>query len=286
MTYLPGLVLMFLALVAWRKQWHTTGVILACVGFLGALSGQEWLQDIIRARALSRLPAEQFNYAMSQRERQQQFLRQTMMEGGRRTPEDLAKKTDGLIQMVSDLQGMLEAQAKRLDAYEQRLSAQQEASQTLEAQVAEARQRIEEHEEQLGGVTSFVHDVSEVAKTVEEFKGREEDRFIVAAARGNREALVYCQLAQVPRLDTLELQWGAYTPAADTYQVHKNIIRLHVVGPVKKLRREALTVRYVPDASRADELAQMSRRKNDILVNGEPVSGLFGQVVETSPQGD
>jgi hypothetical protein len=307
--YLPGLALMFFAVIAWRKGWHLTGLLFAFIGFLGALLTQTWVQNLIQAQAATQWPssppaeiasepaprelprdmpqppappepmygdeppaetADAEAEEQEERERRAEYVRLLMIE------DDLLKATQELTKVVTEQQSQLDAQAQQLESIKAALAGQQDTWESLKTDLGKAQQQIQRHQEQLGGVASFVQDVSQVSKKSEDFALKDKDR-LTYLPQSDEEAFIYFKLADVPRPETLAIQWDTLTPAPEAYTIHKNIIRLRVTGNLKKLMKRPFVVRYVPDTSRANDHARMFVQNREVYVDGERFTDIVAQ---------
>lgn len=252
MPYFPALGLMFLTLVAWRKGWPKTGILLAFLAVAYAFTVQEWVQDILKAH-MSPLVRQQLNDAKALKE--------------------LRKTVDGVSQRVTAQQAVLDAQDKRLTAQEGALSAQQQAWDTVKTGLEEARQLINTHQQQLGDVGAFVQDMSGGAVT-ESLSAKDKGRLILLPF-SNKAGTAYLQLSHVPRAGTLKVQWESVTFAPQAYTTHKNIVAVRLADDVKKFNKHPFSIRYIPDTSRTQEHAAMLLQNGVVYADGEKLPDLF-----------
>ena len=260
MPYAPALGLLFLTLVAWRKGWLKTGILLAFLGMAYALTAQDWVQDILKAH-MNPVVRQQLNDAKALKE-----LRRTV---------------DGLAQRVTAQQAAIEAQEHRLTGQEGALSAQQQAWDTIKAGLEEARQLINEHQRQLGEVGSFVQDMSGGSVT-ETLSSKNKGR-VIFLRRGNREGTVFLQLLHVPRAGTLKVQWESVTFPPGACAAQKNIVAVKVADDVNRFAKRPFLVRYIPDTSKAQEHTAMWLQDGAVYADGERLPDLFA-AASTAPR--
>ncbi|MCI0557836.1 MAG: hypothetical protein MN733_05025 [Nitrososphaera sp.] len=258
MTYVLSFALMFLALVAWRKKWHITGLLIALLGFVCAFSTQEWVQNLIK-------------HQLEVVQKRQQLYYAKQIDGLQQGLGDLAKK-------VADQQTSLEAQQELLVAQQAAIKAQQEAWNAMNEELLDARQRITKYQEQLGNVGSLARDILSGQKT-ESFQSGKTDRLIIIPDKKRKEALVYFQLWEVPRPETIQLQSNEKMFSADSYRLHKNILLLKITSNVKKLNKQSFSITYVPDSSKSVQYDTMTVQDGTVYANEQRLSEVFADLL-------
>lgn len=238
---------LFLALVAWRKGWHASGLVALCLGVAYAILSQPGVQDALKT------------YAAAQAQ-----LGRVGQQAASATRE-----VDELTGRLSAQGASLQAHEARLTAQESALTAQQEAWQQISGELQALRQAVDDQRDELARSQALVQDVVG-GTTTDELWLKDRERVILVPQDGV-ESLVYFQLSRVPRPETMKVSWHTTVFPATAYTVQQNIVSVKVTGPTKGLRKRPFRFDYVADTSRADERTTVSLRDDVVYAGDTPL---------------
>ena len=145
---------------------------------------------------------------------------------------------------------------------------------TVRAELQQAQQRLEGHHEQLAGVGSLVQDLIGGVRT-EELSVKHDPGRVVIVSKGKDLSAVYLKLSSVPRSGSLQVQWGGGVLPTQSVQAHRNILALTVAQDAKKLAKQPLAVRYLPDTAQSGEALSLSVRGGEVYVGNQRVSDVL-----------
>ncbi len=248
MVAVVTLLALFLALVAWRKGWHASGLVALCLGLAYAVLSQPGVQEVLKTQAAA--------HAQLGRVGQQAASAKQGM--------------DELSGRVLAHEASVQAHEARLIVQEDALKTQQEAWQQLSGELQVLREELEDQRQQLVQAQGLVQDVVG-GTTTDELRLNDRERVIVRP-QGGLESVVYFQLSRVPRPETVKVSWHTTVFPATAYTVQQNIAFLKVTGPTKGFQKRPFVFEYVADTRRADERATLSLRDGVVYANDQPLA--------------
>lgn len=83
-----------------------------------------------------------------------------------------------------------------------------------------------------------------------------------------QEGWAYCQLARVPRQETLNVRWSSAVFSQDDYALYKNILIVRTGVEASVLARHPFSVSYLPDSAKDGERTSVSLQDGAVFADG------------------